>query len=358
MQSSKFNFAGFLIVSFSLSIEAHAEVTVYGVVDVGIEALSNAPVAGTKRGGTLIREQSANAQLSRIGFKGSETIDPCLKAIFKLDAAFFPDTGSLSPNGKLFHGSSYVGLSGCQGELTLGRHISLLYEEAYYFDPLSIFAYSLPSMDVTGFGGRADNSIKYRRSLGSWTLTGFYSTGYSGAYEETAGSPRIAREMSMSINYDDRFLAGGIAIDHLNGTTPDTKNQITDRIFLAGSLTFEKDKIFAGYQHYHQTALNAIPVATYDLIWAGAQHAWSAQLNSAVGVFHQKYSTGQGSATLAAAYLDYFLSKRTDVYMNVGYMKNSGSLNLGVDGQPGIIGPGTLPGQAQAGLAIGVRHTF
>ena len=358
MQSMRLNFSGFIIALFFLSTQAHAEVTVYGVVDIGIEALSNVPVAGTKRGATLIREQSANAQLSRIGFKGSEIIDPCLKAIFKLDAAFFPDTGTLSPNGKLFHGASYVGLSGCQGELTLGRQISLLYEEAYYFDPLSIFAYSLPSMDVTGFGSRADNSIKYRRSFGPVTITGFYSTGYSGAYEETAGSPRIAREISMSVNYDDRFMAGGVAIDHLNGTTPDTQNQLTDRIFLAGSLTFEKDKFFAGYQHYHQTALNAIPVTTYDLIWAGAQHTWSTQLSSAMGVFHQKYSTGQGSATLVAAYLDYFLSKRTDVYMNVGYMKNRGSLSLGVDGQPGIIGPGTLPGQAQAGLVIGMRHTF
>jgi predicted porin len=354
----KFYLSGLAAAAAMFSANARSQVAVYGVVDLGIEALTNVPDAATGRGRTLVREQSANAQLSRIGFKGSEAITPCLKTLFKLETAIFPDTGSLAPNGKLFHGSSYVGLSGCQGELTVGRQISLLYEQAYYFDPLSIFAYGLTSMDVVGFGGRADNSFKYRKSVGPVTMTGFYSFGYSGAFEETAGMPKIAREASASLHYDDQHIAVGLAFDRLNGTTPATQDQLTNRIFLGGSVKFGKEKIFAGIEHYRLTAIGSTQASSFDLAWTGLQHAFTPRLNSAVGVFHKQYGTGEGSALSMTAYLDYFLSRRTDLYVNVGHIKNSRSLNLGVDGQPGIIGPGTLAGHAQSGLVVGMRHTF
>jgi len=51
---------------------------------------------------------------------------------------------------------------------------------------------------------------------------------------------------------------------------------------------------------------------------------------------------------------DYFLSKRTDVYINVAYVLNRGGSNLGLNG----FGTNVVAGQNQFGTQAGIRHRF
>ncbi|MGT2490248.1 hypothetical protein ACU4GD_06125 [Cupriavidus basilensis] len=61
----------------------------------------------------------------------------------------------------------------------------------------------------------------------------------------------------------------------------------------------------------------------------------------------------RGSVDVRAESADYSLSKRTDAYLNVGYVKNKSGSTLGLNGS------GTaLPGANQTGATVGMRHRF
>ncbi|MCY1244928.1 Outer membrane porin protein 32 precursor [compost metagenome] len=50
---------------------------------------------------------------------------------------------------------------------------------------------------------------------------------------------------------------------------------------------------------------------------------------------------------------DYSLSKRTDVYLNVGYSKNKSGSALGLNGVGTVVA-----GENQTGATVGLRHRF
>jgi predicted porin len=50
----------------------------------------------------------------------------------------------------------------------------------------------------------------------------------------------------------------------------------------------------------------------------------------------------------------YYLSKRTSLYAEVSYVKNSHGSNLGVNGY----GTQIVPGANQTGVAVGITHLF
>ncbi|PFW66730.1 porin, partial [Bacillus sp. AFS075960] len=60
-----------------------SSVTLYGIVDVGIEHINN-----TSAGGAQTREASGNLSGSRWGLKGVEDLGGGMKAIFQLEDGF------------------------------------------------------------------------------------------------------------------------------------------------------------------------------------------------------------------------------------------------------------------------------
>jgi len=85
--------------AFVVSVPAaHAQssITLYGIIDEGFEAISNAPVAGSKGGGRLFRLDANNGlNGSRWGLKGSEDLGGGLKANFVLENGFNVNNGDL-----------------------------------------------------------------------------------------------------------------------------------------------------------------------------------------------------------------------------------------------------------------------
>ncbi|WP_433960832.1 porin [Burkholderia pyrrocinia] len=70
--------------------------------------------------------------------------------------------------------------------------------------------------------------------------------------------------------------------------------------------------------------------------------------------------SGRDGATYhqVAAGLDYFLSKRTDVYLTAVYQRASGSDSTGRAAVAAINGPGASANDRQFEARIGMRHTF
>ncbi len=74
---------------------AQSSVTLYGIVDVGIESLDVGSVDAT-------RLQSGISAGSRWGIRGSEELRPGWRALFTLESRFEADTGSTTNNGALY----------------------------------------------------------------------------------------------------------------------------------------------------------------------------------------------------------------------------------------------------------------
>ena len=74
---------------------AQSTVTLYGIVDVGVEHLDVGGLSGT-------RLQSGISAGSRWGIRGSEDLSPGWRALFTLESRFEADTGSVTNNNSIY----------------------------------------------------------------------------------------------------------------------------------------------------------------------------------------------------------------------------------------------------------------
>ena len=126
------------------------DVTLYGVVDLGLRngsglTASNAPTAGSSRSlGSGIHTTS------RWGLRGSEDLGDGAKALFNLESGLNADTGAPANATKYFDRASWVGLQGSWGTLALGRQTTTLADAISPVDPLAMrFASFNPNIGVT-----------------------------------------------------------------------------------------------------------------------------------------------------------------------------------------------------------------
>ncbi len=96
----------------ALPAAAHAQgsITLYGVVDAGVEFLTNVPNAATGGSNNAVRMSAGNLSTSRWGLRGAEDLGGGLKAVFTLENGFDLDTGSANQGGRLFGRQAFVGL--------------------------------------------------------------------------------------------------------------------------------------------------------------------------------------------------------------------------------------------------------
>ena len=73
-------------------------------------------------------------------------------------------------------------------------------------------------------------------------------------------------------------------------------------------------------------------------------------------VFSLRFKGSADGARLGVARITYSLSRRTAVHASMGHIQNRGQLALSVSAGAG--GSNPVPGGAQSGLAVGVRHAF
>ncbi len=100
--------------SFHAAAQSGSSVQVYGLLDVGIDRISNV-------GGQSSTVQTAGMLAPNIlGFRGSEDLGSGLKAVFKLENQFSMDTGASVTGDALFNRGAFVGLEGNFGAVKVG----------------------------------------------------------------------------------------------------------------------------------------------------------------------------------------------------------------------------------------------
>ncbi|MBA4742090.1 MAG: porin [Azoarcus sp.] len=320
----------------SAPVMAQSNVTIYGIVDVGM--------VYAKQGDNKFRGvESGTLRASRIGFKGTEDLGNGLKAKFNLEYGIAADTGTaLTPR------RSYLGLEGGFGFVGLGRQYSPGYDASVRdagnfllsgtFTPQAVLAGGAGATIRLAGAARWNNSINYRsKSYGGLEFQAIYALG-----EKNQDNDR---------SEDDKLGLGAL---YKNG--PIEANVIYHRIDGGGS-SDQKEWMLSGAYDFGVAKVSA----SWQTVDVGSMEndVWS--VSGAIPVSQAgKVSLGYGQLNHEDSDLDadmwsivYFhdLSKRTTAYAGYTRINNDkGSLrNFAVNADPG---------NNTDGFAVGVRHFF
>jgi predicted porin len=337
---------------FSTSLYAQTTVQVYGIADAGVEFLNHARVGSTgTETGNLTRLSSGNAQSSRLGFRGREDLGGGLSALFVLENGFNIDDGTMAQGGRLFGRQAFVGLAGSFGEVQFGRQTNVIYDFGTVFDPLSGVRYSGTTFDAA-YAGRADNALKYIGKFNGLNIRAQYSFGFDGTIlngSEVPGAYRVGKEFGVHADYTFGRFGIGAAYDRQNGTSIATQDNKTERKVIGATVNLDAVKLFGAYQRLTAKTLTAS--ADTNIYWVGAEYKPTPVLTLFPTAYFRKPDGSDNRSSAYTMLASYALSKRTDVYSQVAYMKNQDLATLALGGT-------LLPGTNQTGVIVGVRHRF
>ncbi|QOK94306.1 porin (plasmid) [Ralstonia pseudosolanacearum] len=349
-------------------------VTLYGLVDTGIEYVSHASSSGNG----LVRMPSVTGTLpSRWGLRGAEDLGGGTQVVFTLESGFNTDTGTSGQGGRLFGRQAWVGLSGRYGTLTLGRQYSMAFLSIGDADILGPSQYALGSLDTYIPNARTDNTVAYKGTFGGLTVGATYSFGHDAAggvpasgtcAGEQAGSASSCRTVSAMLKYDAANFGVAGAYEEQRGGTGATASFFNGSAAIPFTSASDKDRriIANGYARLGQAKLGigwigrALMSAAGDvrsnLYFINGSYPLTGALTLDAGLI-RIINTDQGrSATTAVLRGVYALSRRTALYAQSGYLWNSANAQYTVSGGGGGTTPGR--GMSQLGVMVGMRHAF
>lgn len=353
--------------------QAQSSVSVYGIIDTSLTYTSK---VGSGNGSRLSID-SGDLATSRIGFKGMEDLGGGWSALFHLENGFNADNGSLGTADTLFDRKSVVGLSGSFGTVTIGRQTDYLedigarYTSAQTFGGNGVKGGHFNNLDRTAGGARTSNSVRYDTA----NLSGFTGSLFHG-FGEVAGKTSAGQAFGVAANYAAGAFGIGagyyqskLAADAL----PARAGQPNLKTFTIGtSYQFGPAKLYAAWSQSRQPAAPAvsstglvnITTATKSNVFdAGVSYAVSGNFFLLGSAIHDRANVKrvtagktQVSTTQLNVGVDYYLSKRTDLYALYTRQRANGVINPGVINAAYSSSP--ADDSSQNVLRLGVRHKF
>ncbi len=320
------------------AVSAQSSVAIGGVLDVGVVK----PI-----GAKGLRLDAANGNNS-LFFRGSEDLGGGLKAVFMLRMNFSPESGGQDGdrNGRpLFQSESTLGLTGPFGAVKLGRSLTAGQSLAIPYDNFNsnLVAAAIPSAlagrymtapqledprDLAGLG-RTDGITYASPALGGLTVQGTYG------FKDSQGSGARYTGRNALLSLGLSYTTGPFRADF--GAE---RNRAGDRFtWLGGIYDTGTIRLLAAYGVYSPLASinNTIGRIVGINVPVGA-----ATLKAVYG--HNKTQTLPAARSRLGLGVDYFLSKRTNLYVTIGH--EGGTAN-------------TIAGVTQKnGYSLGLRHTF
>lgn len=307
---------------------AHAQsnVSISGMVDIGVyRGFDKVTNVGT-------------IQRSNIAFSGVEDLGGGLAATFKLSHRFDLDTGTPEGLGSkpFWHGESTVGLKGAWGGVRVGRALDAVWANDWAYDPWYNFN---------------------RLASPAWQ---FWHYNYSSDRTSNNGSPEYGR-LSNGIFYDSPSF-GGFAV-HVSGSFEDSTGAGAGTGNNGGlSLNYDQGPISAMLAHSKNSSDDTVTffgakytIGALSLMGAYDRSKFEGPTDSIAKVQTLGATYKIGAAELKAGYgrlnvdgarssfvglgADYWLSKRTSVYVSAGR-----------------INPAT--GSSTTAYGVGVAHSF
>ena len=395
-----------LAFAMSHSFAQTANVTLYGIVDVGVQH-----VTGVK-GGSVTQLASGIMEGSRWGLRGTEDLGGGYKAIFTLENRFEADTGGLSNRpisgsqlpdrftaglppavqgalngaigpslgvnipGRLFDRQAYVGVITPFGAVLAGRQYTPAFEISYRYDAFANATAASPGQLASipaGVDIRESNALMYRIEL-----QGFYGSAYY-AFGESAASTKAGRLVGINGGYQSGKFGAGIGYNERTNSA----GQKSLNSLLAGA-NFDAGfvNVFALYGRIKEPTGSSAPELRAGLIAGGVpavlvdsgvlprfqqdsrlMHV-GARIPLGVGLLTIGYSrlddkraTNADSASYGAAYT-YPLSKRTDLNLAVTHVNNNANAQVLTGGNGFLGGVTAFGGKDANSYQFSLRHKF
>jgi predicted porin len=374
--------------TFAGVAHAQSSVTLYGIVDAGFVYNNNS------QGQKLYSTSAGNLQGDRWGLRGTEDLGGGLKALFVLENGFNAFNGTLGQKGDEFGRQAYVGLSSQFGTVTLGRQYDSVVD---YTGALevgsqwgSFYAAHPGDLDNMNNSNRVNNAIKYASANYSGiTFGGLYSLG------GVAGQFNRNQIFSGGVGYAQGPLTLGVGYFNVknpnfsffgnNSQSSTTGSNMsgsqvysgfasakTQQVIAAGgAYTFGPATVGGTYSNTEFKDLGQTAVAGQP---AGSARSGSAKFNNfelnfkyqltpalllgAAYDYTKAYSIANEKIHQGMLGVDYFLSKRTDLYADGIYQHASGtnSVNSTATAQINGLSPSSTSNQVAA--VVGIRHKF
>lgn len=385
----------FVIAIGVLTNVAHAQstVTLYGIVDEGINYNSNSG------GNPLFNMSSGVLSGSRFGLRGSEDLGGGLKALFNVESGFDATSGKFSQGGLLFGRQAYVGLSNTRwGSATLGRQYDALVDFVGALGAADQWGGYIVAHagDIDNFNNafRSNNTVKFSSAnFGGLSFGGTYSFG------GVAGQFTQNQIWSLGAGYSHGPLVLGVG--YLNARTPSNAGGLMGNNTTTSTASVVSNPIYAGFlsANTYQVAGAGVAYrfgsatvgATYSNIKfmnlrangnSSFRAGETATFNNAELNFKYQvtpalllgaafdYTKGSSVAGVnrvenpgsdyfqGALAADYFLSKRTDVYVVGVYQKASGTNSRNQNAVAAINSLTASDSDRATNVRVGIRHKF
>jgi predicted porin len=334
--------------------QAQSSVTVYGLIDSGVEFVNHANAAGNN----VVRLSSGMMNTSRIGFRGTEDLGGGLKAVFQLENGFKLDTGSFDGDtNQLFNRQSTVGLEGGFGRVVMGRSFSTTYDFILPFDPMGYSAnYSwVTSAGTTG--GRKDgmptgvsNLVKYQGEFSGVKVGAMYGFG------EVAGETSNGAKYGVGLGWGSGPFSVAATYDRVNSTTAASVayDRATSAHLAAGYQLSDAWKFNLGYRYYKKTLATGATDLRSDFIWGGVTYKFTPAMSVIGAIYYQniKNVANDADPIMYSLRLKYAMSKRTDLYLSTAYAKAKNNQLVGLSRDEAGFA------NSQFGMALGMQHRF
>jgi predicted porin len=352
--------AAALAAAVSGGAMAQTSVQVYGLLDTGVEYVTN----GKDDGGNSLRVSSGGSNNSRFGFRGSEDLGGGLKAIFQLESPVLSDTGEI--DGPLFRRQANVGLEGKFGRVIIGRSFTTVYDFINPFDPMGYAPrYSwAPTGGGTlsskyGMTTAFDNMVKYQGEFAGVKVGASFGAG------ESQDSNADGRKLAVGVAHQIGGLRFVLTGERVNGVTGTAVSRTVSKVYHAG-LAYELTKstdLKMALRNYRLERPTGGDVRA-DTWWIGANHDLTPVIDLTGVVYYINVKDGVTSGDTAADPLmfvfrtKYTLSKRTNLYATVSYAKAQGGIPIGVSRDSTEDGGVTGVSDNQTGIMLGMQHRF
>ncbi|CAG4897157.1 porin [Paraburkholderia gardini] len=323
---------------FACHAFAQSSVTISGLIDGGVSYVSN------QGGGSVLKFDDGIAVPNLLKFSGKEDLGGGTRAVFELTNQFELGSGAFMPGQSLFSRTAFVGLDDDRfGRLTLGNQYDFMTDSLFFgYNDAAIYAagiydfrngpfdkLALPANPTGAFdwdrmaGERITNSVKYQ----SASFNGF-SAGAMYGFGGVPGSIGAGNASSFGLNYVNGAFGANAAYTLVKTATPGGQDSV--RNWGVGT-------------HYHLGAVTLTGLFTTvrnNLNGAGiwqveAGTAW--QINPFLSL-SGAYSYMKGNAVVddnhahqLTAMLQYFLSKRTSVYVATVYQRANEGANAQIN---------------------------
>lgn len=330
------------LAATSAFAQQQSNVAIYGVIDTMVRYTTNEVASDGSTGNNQLTLGDGGAlQGSRLGFKGEEGLGGGTSAVFKLEMGFLSNNGESDQQGQLFGRQAYVGLKDkTWGELDAGRQYGVAFDTLGNYDPVGMGNMVENEWQLFLMGVRFDNTLKYTNMIGPVSVEAQYSIGGQ------AGSNQVGSTAGLALNY----MTGPFAIGIFDQQSYDADSNKLNVAGIGASygidaltlyLNYFNAKRDAGFQKAPNNSGGALANTSLmgnadnllqrkdDVATIGLQYKATPSIVYTLGymtdsVGNETSAGNDGKISTGYALVNYYFSKRTDIYLGVDYTKVSG----------------------------------